>query len=96
MRTLLAFERGGFDQRSPLFHLGGLEDDRPRPGQVWNRIPDDIRAKAVQLALGEPTLSPRELATRFTDAVLRLGIFGLSPPQGVNRRPNFTLDRRDS
>jgi len=44
-----------------------LEDCRPRLGQVWNRIPDDIRDKVVQLALDEPTLSPRELATRFTD-----------------------------
>src|SRR5712671_7675535 len=35
--------------------------------RVWNRIPDDIRERIVQLALDEPTLSPRELAVRFTD-----------------------------
>lgn len=34
---------------------------------VWNRIPDAIRERIVQLALDEPELSPRELATRFTD-----------------------------
>ncbi len=34
---------------------------------VWNRIPDDVRARIVQLALDEPELSPRELAVRFTD-----------------------------
>jgi transposase InsO family protein len=35
---------------------------------VWNRIPDDVRARIVRLALDEPELSPRELAVRFTDA----------------------------
>ena len=33
-----------------------------------NRIPDDVRARIVTLALNEPELSPRELAVRFTDA----------------------------
>ncbi len=44
-----------------------LEDKSPRPRRVWNRIPDAIRERIVQLALDEPELSPRELATRFTD-----------------------------
>jgi len=44
-----------------------LEDKAPRPKHVWNRIPDAIRERIVQLALDEPELSPRELATRFTD-----------------------------
>ena len=35
--------------------------------RVWNRIPDEVREQIVQLALDEPELSPRELATRFTD-----------------------------
>src|SRR5919107_490504 len=38
-----------------------------RPERVWNRIPDRIRDQIVQMALDEPELSPRELATRFTD-----------------------------
>ncbi len=45
----------------------GLEDRSPRPGNVWNRIPDDVRDRIVGLALDEPELSPRELAVRFTD-----------------------------
>ncbi len=45
----------------------GLEDRSPHPGKVWNRIPDDVRERIVQLALDEPELSPRELAVRFTD-----------------------------
>ena len=44
-----------------------LEDKSPRPKRVWNRIPDAIRERIVQLALDDPELSPRELATRFTD-----------------------------
>ena len=47
--------------------LEALEDRSPKPGRVWNRIPDDIRKRIVDLALEEPELSPRELAVRFTD-----------------------------
>src|SRR6186713_2371409 len=47
--------------------LEALEDKASRPTRVWNRIPDAIRERIVQLALDEPALSPRELATRFTD-----------------------------
>ena len=47
-----------------LYQTGGpeaLEDCSPRPGRVWNRIPDQVREQIVQLALDEPELSPREL-----------------------------------
>jgi len=44
-----------------------LEDRRPSPGRVWNRIPDEVRQRILQLALDEPELSPHELAVRFTD-----------------------------
>ena len=52
------------------YQLGGpeaLEDQSPRPSRVWNRIPDDVRQRIVDLALDVPELSPRELAVRFTD-----------------------------
>jgi putative transposase len=52
------------------YRTGGpeaLEDRRPKPNRVWNRIPDAIRAQLLQLALDEPERSPRELAVRFTD-----------------------------
>jgi len=45
-----------------------LEDKPSRPGHVWNRIPDDIRERVVDLALDQPELSPREVAVRFTDS----------------------------
>ncbi len=44
-----------------------LEDQPSRPKRVWNRIPQDVRELIVDLALDEPELSPREVATRFTD-----------------------------
>jgi len=44
-----------------------MEDRHAHPGRVWNRIPDEVRDRIVQLALNETDLSPRELAVRFTD-----------------------------
>lgn len=47
--------------------LDALEDRKPMPGHVWNRIPDDIRQQVIDFALEEPELTPRELAVKFTD-----------------------------
>ena len=71
-RTLekLGIPRSSFYRWCDLYQTGGLEalEDRPpRPDRVWNKIPDDIRDEVAKLALDEPELSPRELATRFTD-----------------------------
>jgi putative transposase len=71
-RTLaqLGIPRTTFYRWHELFRAGGPEalEDRPsRPGRVWNRIPDDVRGRIVEMALAEPELSPRELAVRFTD-----------------------------
>src|SRR3954465_9938464 len=71
-RTLekLGVSRPTFYRWYDLYQTGGpeaLEDRSPRPPRVWNRIPDRVRDQIVQLALEEPELSPRELATRFTD-----------------------------
>jgi len=42
--------------------------DRPsRPSRVWNRIPAHIHKQIIDMALEETALSPRELATKFTD-----------------------------
>lgn len=47
---------------------GPLLDQRPAAeDRVWNRIPDVVRGNVIELALVEPSLSPRELAVRFTD-----------------------------
>ena len=52
------YASGGFD---------ALEDRKPRPGRAWNRVPDNVRARVVKLALDEPELSSREVAWAFPD-----------------------------
>ena len=54
-------------ERYLMLGEAGLEDRSPHPGRVWNRIPDAVRKRIVDLAVEEPELSPRELAVRFTD-----------------------------
>ena len=71
-RTLqkLGIPRSTFNRWYDRFLAGGvdaLEDRRPRPNRVWNRIPDQVRDQVIDLALNEPELSPRELAVTFTD-----------------------------
>jgi putative transposase len=71
-RTLekLGIPRATFYRWCDLYQAGGpeaLNDRSPRPDRVWNRIADDVRERIRKLALEEPTLSPRELAVRFTD-----------------------------
>jgi transposase InsO family protein len=72
-RTLqkLGIPRSTFNRWYDRFLAGGvdaLEDCRPRPNRVWNRIPEETRDQIVELALNEPELSPRELAVTFTDS----------------------------
>ena len=69
-RTLekLGILPGSFYRWLDRYQAGGLEalEDKPsRPTRVWNRIPDDVRRTIIEMALDEPQLSPRELATRF-------------------------------
>jgi len=71
-RTLekIGIPRATFYRWYDLYQTGGpeaLDDRHPKPDRVWNRIPDDVRERIVNLALDECALSPRELAVRFTD-----------------------------
>ena len=80
-RTLdkLGIPRTTFYRWYDLCQTGGvdtLEDKSPKPGRVWNRIPDEVRDKVMDLALNEPELAPRELAVRFTDTQ---GLFDTEP-----------------
>ena len=66
----LGIPRTTFYRWYDRYQIGGpeaLEDQSPMPSWVWNRIPDDVRQRIVDLALDVPELSPRELAVRFTD-----------------------------
>src|SRR5690242_13281709 len=69
--TKLGIPRATFYRWYDRYSGGGpeaLTDRSPRPDRVWNRIPDEVRQRIIQLAIDEPALSPRELAVRFTDA----------------------------
>ncbi len=44
-----------------------LEDRPSAPSRVWNRLPDNVRKQIIDMALENSELSPRELATKFTD-----------------------------
>jgi putative transposase len=73
----------------------GLEDRRPNPGHVWNRIPDTVRRQIVDLALDEPDLSPRELAVRFTDTqryfVSEASVYRLLKAHDLITSPSFVV-----
>ena len=75
--------------------LDALEDHRPRPRRVWNRIPDDVREKIVVLALDEPDLSPREIAVAFTDRersfVSEASVYRLLKARGLVTSPAFIV-----
>jgi hypothetical protein len=49
---------GGFD---------ALADPWPRPGSVWNRIPQDRRDDLIAFALAAGAQTTRELAIKYTD-----------------------------
>jgi putative transposase len=75
--------------------LDALEDHRPRPKRVWNRIPDDVREKIVELALDQPVLSPREIAVAFTDRersfVSEASVYRLLKARGLVTSPAFIV-----
>ena len=42
----------------------GLEDNSPKPSCVWNRIPDDVRQRIVDLALALLYISDTHICAR--------------------------------
>jgi putative transposase len=75
--------------------IDALEDGKPRPGRVWNKIPDEIGTAIINLALEEPDLSPRELAVNFTDSkrsfVSEASVYRLLKEHGLITSPAFIL-----
>ena len=70
-----------------------LEDRKPRPKRVWNRIPDEIRDKVIERALEQPELSPRKVAVAFTDAektfVSEASVYRILKAEGLVTSPAF-------
>jgi len=75
--------------------LDALEDHRPTPRRVWNRIPDDVREKILKFALDETDLSPRELAVAFTDRnrsfVSEPSVYRILKAHGLITSPAFIV-----
>jgi putative transposase len=75
--------------------LDALEDRKPRPQRVWNRIGDDVRQKVVTFALDQPELSPREIAVAFTDRertyVSEASVYRLLRAEGLITSPAFIV-----
>jgi putative transposase len=94
----IGIPRATFYRWYDLYQAGGpeaLDDRHPKPDRVWNRIPDDVRERIINLALEQSALSPRELAVRFTDTegYFVSGGFGLSAPQGPQSDRQSSLHR---
>lgn len=99
-RTLnqLGIPKSTFYSWYARYEMGGpeaLEDHRPRPNRVWNRISDDVREQILELALDEPELSPRELAVTFTDRersfVSEARVYRLLKAHGLITSPAFIV-----
>ena len=94
----LGIPRATFYRWYDLFRLGGIDalaDHRPLLGHAWNRGPDKIRRKIVDMALDIPELSPGELAVRFTDTkryfVSESSVYRLLKAHDLITSPAFTV-----
>jgi putative transposase len=80
------YQQGGID---------ALQDGKPRPRRIWNKIPNEIETAIINLALEEPDLSPRELAVNFTDTrgsfVSEASVHRLLKGHGLITSPAFIL-----
>jgi putative transposase len=66
----LGIARRTFYRWYDRYCVGGfeaLDDKLSAPSRVWNRIPKDVQANIIDMALEHTELSPREIAVRFTD-----------------------------
>jgi putative transposase len=74
---------------------GALEDGQPAPRRVWNKIPEPVAEAVVELALKQPELSPRELATAFVDQqqyfVSEASVYRLLKAHDLITSPAFIL-----
>ncbi len=66
---------------------------------MWNRIPDGVRAEIIDLTLEETTLSPRELAVKFTDTkgyfVSEASAYRLLKSHDLITSPTFVVIKAD-
>ena len=74
---------------------GALEDGQSAPRHVWNKLPATVAEAVVELALQQPELSPRELATAFVDQqqyfVSEASVYRLLKARDLITSPAFIL-----
>jgi putative transposase len=74
---------------------GALEDGQPTPRRVWNKLPTTVAEAVLDLALKQPALSPRELATAFVDQqqyfVSEASVYRLLKAHDLITSPAFIL-----
>jgi transposase InsO family protein len=82
-------------QRYRARGAAALADRQPAPRRVWNKLPEAVTAAVIDLALKEPELSPRELATAFVDQqqyfVSEASVYRLLKARGLITSPAFIL-----
>jgi putative transposase len=75
--------------------LDALKDQPPQPFRVWNKVPEETGVAIVKLALAESTLSPRELAVKYTDTakyyVSESTVYRLLKAQDLITSPAFIV-----
>lgn len=75
--------------------IDALQDRKPIPKSVWNKIPASIKSRIVKLALEEPELSPRELAVTFAERenyyISEASVYRILKAQGLITSPAFIL-----
>jgi transposase InsO family protein len=75
--------------------IDGLEDKKPSPKAVWNKIPQDHQDAIVETALDKPELSPREIAVTYTDDkayfVSESSVYRLLKAQDLITSPAYIL-----
>jgi len=80
------YKEGGYDALS-------ISNGKNR--SYWNRIPDEVRAQVIDLALELPALSPRELAFHMTDTmdyyISESSVYRILKKQGLITSPAYIV-----
>jgi transposase InsO family protein/transposase-like protein len=75
--------------------IDALEDKKPIPKSVWNKISPAITSKVIKLALQETELSPRGLAVTFTETqgyyISESSVYRILKAEGLITSPAFIL-----
>lgn len=85
-RWYAKYQTGGEDE---------LEDRTSAPRRLWNRIPSKVHDRIIDLALKETSLSPRELAVKFTDTtgyfISESSVYRLLKSHDLNTSPAYVV-----